>query len=148
MKIKLTPIEIYQAGVVGLARRIDSIKKGLTNKVPSDAHQWQVDIEGALAEMAVAKGINRYAGLTIGNYGGADVDRFHVRHSQRPDACLIVRPEDDADAWYVLVTGLEGEYVVHGHIHGRDTRQREWWREPNNRPGAWFVPQAALTAFV
>ena len=147
MNVKLTSMEILQAGMVGLARRIDSIKKNLSNRAPGE-NQWQIDIEGALAEMAVAKAINRYGALTIGNYGGADVDRFHVRHSQRPDGCLIVRPEDKLDAWYALVTGLEGEYVVHGHIHGREARQREWWREPNGRPGAWFVPQAALTAFV
>lgn len=147
MKVQLTPMEVWQAAMVGIARRIDSKKKNLSNRAPGD-HQWQVDIEGALAEMAVAKGLNCYAGLTIGNFGGADVGKYHVRHSQRSDACLIIRPEDIANAWYVLVTGVEGEYVIHGYINGTDARQREWWKEPNNRPGAWFVPQAALTQFV
>jgi hypothetical protein len=63
--------------------------------VPSDAARLAGSTSRAHSRRwPPAEGINRYAGLTIGNYGGADVDRFHVRHSQRPDACLIVRPED------------------------------------------------------
>ena len=147
MKVQLTPMEMWQGSMVGIARRIDSKKKNLGNKAPTE-NQWQVDVEGALAELAVGKALNLYAGLTIGNYGGADVGRYHVRYSPRPDACLILRPDDKADGWYVLVTGLEGDYTVHGYIYGREAQQREWWKAPNDRPGAWFVPQAALEAFV
>lgn len=147
MKVQLTGIEIWQAAMVGIARRIDSKKKHLSNKAPTDS-QWQVDIEGALAEMALGKALGIYAGLTIGNYGGTDVGQYHVRYSPLSHACLIIRPDDLIEGCYVLVTGLEGDYLVHGYIHGANARQKEWWKAPNDRPGAWFVPQAALTKFI
>ena len=147
LEVRLTPIEIYQGGIVGIARRIDSIRRDLVNKVPDNGSQWQIDIEGALAELAFAKALGLYAGLTINNYGGADVGQYHVRHSPRPDARLIIRPEDKEEAMYALVTGLEGRYIVHGYIHGTRAKQNIYWMAPNNRPGAWFVPQNALTSF-
>lgn len=139
--VKLTPIEMYQAGIVGLARRIDSMQRRL-NGCPLNG--WQIDIEGALAEMAFAKAMGVYAGLTINNYKGADIGEYHVRSSVKSDACLIIRPEDDPSAVYVLVTGAEGDYTVHGWIKGSDARNENYWMAPNSRPGAWFVPQSAL----
>jgi len=73
--VKLTPMEMYQAGIVGLARRIDSMQRRL-NGCPLNG--WQIDIEGALAEMAFAKAMGVYAELTNNNYKGADIGDYHV----------------------------------------------------------------------
>jgi len=144
-RVKLAPIEIYQAALVGVARRIDSRQRGLSDGAPGG---WQSDIEGALAELAFAKAMNFYGGLTINNYKGADVGEYHIRSSQHENGRLIVRPEDDPKCKYVLLTGFEGDYIVRGFIYGHEARQDEFWMAPNNRPGAWFVPQHALKFIV
>jgi hypothetical protein len=144
MHVKLTPIEIYQAALVGVARRIDSRQKGLADGAPGG---WQSDIEGALAEMAFAKAMNVYGGLTISNYKGADIGDYHIRSSQHENGRLIIRPDDSLNGKYVLLTGFEGDYIVHGYIHGNEGRKDQYWMAPNGRPGAWFVPQDALTKF-
>ncbi len=141
--VELTAMEMYQAGIVGIARRIDSMRRGLSNTT-GVTNSWNIDIEGALGEMAVAKALNLYAGLPINNYKDADIGQYHVRATELDDGCLIVRPEDKLDCMYILVTGRNGKYVVRGQIEGYDATDKRFWRSPNGRPGAWFVPQSAL----
>jgi hypothetical protein len=59
---------------------------------------------------------------------------------------LIVRPNDDDDARWILVTGQCPVYRVHGWIRGRDAKRHEWLRNHAGRPPAYFVPAYELKA--
>ena len=141
--VDLTAMEMYQAGLVGLARRIDSMRRNLSNTT-GVVNSWNIDIEGALGEMALAKALNMYAGLPINNYKEADIGPYHVRTTEYDDGCLILRKEDKLDCRYVLITGKNGKYMVRGQIEGYAGTNPAYWRDPNGRPGAYFVPQSAL----
>jgi hypothetical protein len=59
---------------------------------------------------------------------------------------LIVRPDNNPDFIYVLVTTEDRrEFHLHGWIHGCDATKPEFWKEGvADRPSAWFVPKQAL----
>jgi hypothetical protein len=144
--VTLTPDELYLAGVIGVRRRVVSIGNGAADRNHYDpAHaEWATDIEGAAAELAVAKVLDRYhAGL---NYRApTDVGgRLHVRHTVRDDGCLIVRDRDPDFDPFVLVVGFAPRYRIAGWLYGREAKRDEWRSVPTGGPAAYFVPQQAL----
>jgi hypothetical protein len=120
-----------------------------------DGNIWTRHIEGALAEMAAAKALDKfYAGAQGTRLGeskpdGGDVGRIQVRC--RPadyldqEKRLIIQPRDRDDEDFLLVVGRHGVYRMVGWINaGLAKRHPEWIANPGNFGDAWFVPQAAL----
>ena len=142
VEVTLSVEAMVQALMVGGRRTIAAARKALRS--PSQARRtWDIDIEGAMAEMAVAKATGMYFEPELDKFGDADVGQLHVRHTVLPDGCLIIRPEDP-EGRYCLVTGQLGRYRIVGCIDSLDARQDIWMRAPQGRPAAWFVPQSAL----
>jgi hypothetical protein len=142
VQVRLTQAEILSGAQAGLARRLRAISK---ENRPAHGYDnsanWQLDIEGALSEMAVAKALGRYWGG--GSDAREDVGRVQVRSTPRLDGSLILHPGDPDAAPFVLAVGGEGSYRLAGWILGQDGKRREWWRTDTGRP-AFFVPQSAL----
>lgn len=97
--------------------------------------------------MAAAKACNRYYVAAVGSldYDGDVGQGFQVRSSNRPDARLIVHPEDNDDHYFVLVINEFPTYKVIGYTQARRVKRQEFWVDPGTGRPAYFVPQSALT---
>jgi hypothetical protein len=148
MNIKLDFYEIYMAATVGVARRLASLKRGQTNKVQNIDFGWHSDIEGACAEIAVAKYLNVFWGGSINTFKMPDVGKLQVRHTQHKNGCLIIRNNDSRHDFYILVTGTHPIYTLQGYILGGDGMKIEYLKNPNNttKQEAFFIPQEALNS--
>lgn len=145
-QVSLELCEVLMASQIGATRHIAALKRGLNGKHGcSPESAWQVHIEGACGEQALAKCLGIYWSGSINTFKhGGDVGCYQVRTRSRHDYELIIRPGDQQDSVFFLVTGLAPNYVVRGWIIGRNGRQDAWWKTHGGREGAWFVPQASL----
>jgi len=143
--IQLTPSEIMQAATIGVMRSAVSIQKGYKHNYGAhDKDTWQISIEGALGECALAKHLDIYW-RGMGIVRGADVGDQDVRTAWRDNSHLIIHPDDPDNRKFWLLTGLNGKYTVRGWIWAKDAKKQEYWKDMQgtNRP-AYFVPQSAL----
>ena len=143
-QVKLTFSEIQMAGLVGMQRHIQNLKR---NTKPAhgaiDAFDWQMNIEGALAECALAKHFKLF--WSKGETGDGDVGDFQVRSSRNPNSNLIIHPKDHDDKKYYLLTGGNGEYIIRGYIYGIEGKAKAYWSDPTGKNRhAYFVPQSDL----
>ena len=129
---------------IGIARHLSALRQGLNDKYGCDGG-WQVHIEGACGEVAVAKALGVYWDGSVNTFSSrGDVGKFQVRTRSRSDYELIVRDNDDPLSAYILVTGKSPRFTVKGWIVGADCRRDEWRQEYGGRDAAWFVPQSEL----
>ena len=143
--VKLTTAEIMSGALAGIMRHTENIKRGSKQTYGNDGlNAWQFHVEGCLSEMALAKFKNVYWSGK-GQYKAPDVGTDDVRCSASHDNRLIIHKEDPDDRVFWFLTGLDGEYQIHGCILGRDAKREEWWSDPSKkgRP-AYFVPKEAL----
>ena len=142
--IELTPAEIQMAALVGTQRTVQCIQNGSKHRYGAkDTDAWQMSIEGAMGECALAKHLGIF--WSKGTPGATDVGPHDVRQTPLAHGKLIVHPTDDNDRRFYLVTGLMGKYAIHGYMYGRQAKQQKYWSDPQktNRP-AYFVPQTDL----
>jgi len=144
MLIQLANHEVGAAVRVGGLRHWEAVRGGMADRHGFDGDGWGVHIEGALGEMAAAKALNIYWDGSVNTFKAHDLVGIQVRTRSRNDYELIVRPSDDDDAAWVLVTGKHGTYNVRGWIRGKDAKREEWLQTHGQRPPAYFVPHAAL----
>lgn len=138
--------EMLMAATIGTTRHIAALKRGLQDRHGCNCEAgWQVHIEGACGELAVAKVVKLYWGGSVNTFkNGGDVGEYQVRTRSRHEYELIVRPDDNEESVYWLVTGIAPRYCVHGWILGRAAKRNEWWKTHGGREGAWFVPPSDL----
>lgn len=145
--VVLTWLEQLQAVEVGGIRKITALRDGRHVRRGQEPNNWTDEIEGAAAELAVAKTTGRYwHALGKGHTDPADVGRLEVRSTGHAHGCLILHPDDPDEARFVLVTGRIPEFTIRGTIVARDGKIDRYWRTDLRYP-AYFVPQAALEPF-
>lgn len=146
IEIKFSTVEVIASAVLGALTRIESLVHSRQNSHDyNDEDSWTVDIEGAGAEMAVAKYRNVFWMGSIGKFKKeADVSGMEVRSTTLEHGSLIIREGDNDDARFVLVVGKLPYKKIVGWIYGREAKQSKWLRAPNSREPAYFVPQNAL----
>ncbi len=146
----MTPVtlkwaDVERAAKVGIARHIEALHRGLPDKHGYDGDGWSIHIEGAIGELAIATALGRPWDATINTFKSQpDVGRAEVRTRSKSYYELIVRPDDRDDSPYILVTGKAPHYQVVGWCWGHEAKKPEYWRTHGDRPGAYFVPHAAL----
>lgn len=145
--IRLEWYELEQAGIIGLQRQIEAFRKNLTPKL--GYWSWHSHIEGALAELAVAKALNIYWAGGVNTFGAADVGadiQVRLRKPKTPEElpALIVRPNDKPTDIYILVTGESPQFTVVGWISGLQAQNPEFLADYGGRGAAYFVPQHYL----
>lgn len=153
MRVSLTSDEIFLAATAGVIRRLRGISGKLDKNqhgLPDNAPRWENDIEGALAESALAKALGQYwrgAG-PLDERHHPDVADFDVRATKYENGHLIIHPDDANKRRFYLVTGSDGEYRIAGWCYGEEGKRERWWRDPTGkgRP-AFFVPQSELREF-
>jgi hypothetical protein len=143
--VKLTWYEAAMASNIGLLRQLSSIKTGRVDQHGFNGIGWDVHIEGACGELAVAKLLSCYWDGSVDTFKTPDISgNLQVRTRSNHTFDLLVRPNDNPLDIYCLVTGKCPEFRVHGWIQGLHAQKPEWKKNHGGRPPAWFVPQTAL----
>lgn len=144
--ITLAAHELHMAATVGLRRQVSSVITGLQDRHgmnPEDG--WRAHIEGACGELAVAKYLRKYWDGSVDTFRTLpDLGNVEIRTRSRHDYELIIRPDDDTEKYYVLVTGRAPHYRIRGYILGAAARCDQWVQRHGGRSPAWFVPSQAL----
>jgi hypothetical protein len=145
MIVKLTKSELMVAGLVGNMRSISSLGRLVQNKHSPNDSQWQIDVDGAAAEMAFAKWMNVYYEPTLNTFKDPDVGRVQIRSTKHEHGKLIVRDRDVKNEIIVLVINAMPEYRMAGWIYTDDAKQDKYIYDPNSKNApAWMVPQSDL----
>jgi hypothetical protein len=143
--VQLTPYETYWAACAGVARQVENLKNG---KQPmygvNQRMDWQVHVEGALGEMALAKHLGLYWSGK-GQLTDPDVGAVDVRTTAHESGRLILHDADEDDRRYYLLTGYNGCYNVRGWIMGRDGKVSDYLDDPIGGRQAYFIPQSSLS---
>lgn len=142
--ILLTKREVVMGAECGVTRNICSWDYQDAYGFEEE-HGWNAHIEGACGEIAVAKLLNRFWSPTVNTFDAADIGmKIQVRTRSRHDYELYIRPEDNPEHAFVLVTGKAPMFMVRGWLLARNARCDEWLQTYGGRPPAWFVPTSAL----
>lgn len=143
--VALTQHEMMVGSMIGCVRHIEAISAGKKPTHGSMKSAWQIHIEGALGEAAVAKYLGMYWGATVNTYKAADLgENLQVRTRSGHGYELIVRHGDSSDDIFVLATGDAPNYIVRGWITGKEAKQKRWLRMYGDRTESYFVPHEAL----
>jgi len=144
VNIKLSLAEMQIAAQVGIQRQIQNLKNGAVPAYGAGSkNDWQLHVEGALGEMALAKHLGVYWDGK-GEMRAPDVGNIDVRTRSKHSYDLIVHDRDEDDRYIYLLTGGNGQYRFHGGIYARDAKQERYWKDPAGGRPAYFVPQAEL----
>jgi len=147
--ITLANPEIYVASQIGVMRNVASHQRKLprTNRSAefNNDHQWETDINGALAEIAVAKCFGVYWNPSVNVGKAADVGKVQVRSNTRKNGHLIIRQRDNDDEIFMLVICQNPVFHIAGWIMASDAKIPKFYR-PENQYGveAWWVDQESL----
>lgn len=148
IEVSFTTYELRFGVMVGIERQLEALRFHRVHKYEFQGNGWAVHIEGALAELAVAKATGRYWEALARNPDDlpGDVGRVQVRSTKHRNGALIVHPSDPDDAPFVLVVQYDEQtYHVVGWLYGREAKQQEFWTDKNgNGRFAFFVPQGRL----
>jgi len=109
---------------------------------------WKAHIEGAAAEYAAAKYLDRHWACVVFNPKDKfefvpDVGPWQVRQAEQHNYRLTLRVGKDQqkpNVPFILVTGMMPEYRVRGWKYGRDVMLDRYWSDPNEKGFAWWFP--------
>lgn len=141
--VQLSFHEMLVCTHVGGVRRIAALKNGRPGRRTThhlDA-PWDIDIEAAMSEAALAKHLNVWWSGQLGNLLAADASRLQVRWTHWPNGFLRLISDDDPTQFFVLMIGSQGRYRIAGQMRADAGKRQEWWRDDHN---AYCVPQEAL----
>lgn len=144
--VALSWIEVCQAALAGVLRRMVALKKETPPRYGFDGKPWDTDIESCCAELLVAKTTGKYwIGALPHKDSGTDVGDYGVRSTVRDDGCLILHHGDADDQVFILVAGRVPRHKIVGAIRAGAGKREEFWKDDVREP-AFFVPQSALDA--
>jgi hypothetical protein len=140
--VRLDPEEHIAGAIVGFSRYVYAKTFGFKNEAGLEERTYETDIEGACAEIAVAKTFGLYWPFSMRErHAFKDPDlAYTIQVRQSDKRSLIVRPKDKPEHRYIFAQGKDGTFVIRGWMWGYEAKQDQYWMEPNGRPGAWFVP--------
>lgn len=146
----MSATELRLCTLVAIDRRIAAVENGAVHRAGKNDKPYEHDFCGACAECVVARYRNVYWPAN-GNRGSdkliGDVDGLQVRWRPADFFDLILRPGDDDEHRFVLVTGAPPALAIRGWCFGHEGKAaagelREGPRE-DMRP-CWWVPQSIL----
>lgn len=145
MQITLTRFEIEMAAMVGCHRQIEALLGKFQDNLSNGSLGWNEHVEGASAELALAKALGIYWDGSVNTFKRSDIGiNIQVRSTTRPDGKLIIRPKDNPDDFYVLIRGKVPTFDIMGHIQGCKAMIDSYQFNPGAHSPAWFVPAEAL----
>jgi hypothetical protein len=152
MKVKLTPNDLRLAESVA-HKRNKSQRDGnrADGKVMQDS--LAIDIQGAEAELAVAKALRLpWDGSFVElnkwfdwRESGHDVSGLEVRSTHHKNGSLILHPKDKDDSPFILVlTHDRPIFNLVGWNFGRAGKKKEFWRDVGYGRPCFYLPQSQL----
>jgi hypothetical protein len=146
VNVRLSWGEITVAAVAGALRNVTAMKNGRRNGYGlGSAAGWNEHCDGALAEAALAKALDRYwdpLWRDIDRSRG-DVGDLHVRSVRRRTDHLLMHERDPDAGLFVLVLNELPDFTILGCCYGHEGKRSEHWRSGIDRP-CYFVPRTAL----
>jgi len=152
MKVHLTPNDLKLARSVALKRNRSQRDGDRTDgKVMEDS--LGIDIQGAEAELAVAKGLKLPwdgAFLNLDKWfdwrtEGHDVSGLEVRSTHHKNGSLILHPKDKDEAPFILViTDEKPTYKLVGWNFGRAGKVQSNWRDVGYGRPCYYLKQNEL----
>ena len=142
-KVNLTSWEMLLAAQAGIMRQVENLKIGRSAAHGAgDKNDWQLHIEGALGEYALAKHLGIFwdgkGKLRAPDVGEMDV-RTRGEHTHKLVSTILIRTIGFSGCHW-----KNGDYAIRGKIVGRDGKRPEYWKDPvGGRPG-YFVPPSKL----
>lgn len=143
MNVTLNSNQFSAAALCGLKRQLTSIMHNAERKV-TKPRVWDEDINGACAEMAVAKALDIFWTPSINTFKAPDVGPYQVRSTTLDNGCLILRAGDSPTEVFIFVTGIAPDFILRGWLMGSEGMREEHERDPHGHGKAWFVPQNFL----
>lgn len=143
--IELTSREIGMGAMQGVFRQVKDISDNYNGYHSQPKHlEWQVKIEGALAEMAVNKFLGTYWSGAAGK-GTPDAPGYDIRMTHLDNGKLCIYAYDKNDLQFVLAAGLNGKYKICGWFYAGDAKVEKYVydKDPVREP-CWMVPQEDL----
>ena len=129
---------------VGGMRRVRSIVDGANQYKHAQRSDWATDVDGAAAELAVAKYLNVYWRPGVNTYKAPDVGVLQVRSTMHPTGHLIVRPNDADTDTFIFVVCAPPRYLLVGAYLGAEAKVDEFFHTSHDEADCWWVPQARL----
>jgi hypothetical protein len=123
--VRLTGDDVERASNVGRLRHVHSLRRGEKHRDGKDnqASGWNDHIEGAIAELVVAKYLGIPWSASVDTFRTqADVGPYDVRWASKSYG-LIVRDRDKDERVHILVVGVGLVYTIVGWIWGWEARQ-------------------------
>ncbi len=146
--VTLSGAQMMQAALTGVMRQVSNLKHGRKPRYGADdAADWQLHIEGCMGEMAVAAVLGIFWDGKLHDLSPGDVAAIEVRTRRHDWHDLILHPQDDDNARFILVTGGNGCYVLKGWCFGYEGKRDEHWKDPARGRPAYFVPAEVLHDF-
>lgn len=150
MIVEFTPDELRMWAHRGVDRRCSAIESGRKGAHGFNRDDfWQIDIEGLLAEAAVAKALGCYYAPVTGSLDttlGDILPGVQIRSTKYDSGSLLVHDSDHDDHRFILVVGASGKYRIAGWLRGEDGKKKKFWKTYKGR-GCYWVPQTALRQF-
>jgi hypothetical protein len=111
-----------------------------------DEEGWGNHIEGACGEQAVAKFLNIYW-EGHNKYQDEPDLKPNIEVKQRSEHWhdLIIREHENFQQVFILATGLSPKFRIRGWVWGEHVQDKKFWKSPNKRPEAYFIPQSYLS---
>ena len=150
--IVLSWSEIVTAAGVGVLRHVSALRNTMRQVNGADPDDWTIDIDGALAELAVAKHLQLPWDMfaPLGAFNRPDVGPYQVKANGRArrNAAhddLIVKESDPIGDPYISVLNFPPRFEICGWIAGVEAKNKRYWCD-RLAPGrdAYLVPRADL----
>jgi hypothetical protein len=144
--VDLTWPEILLAANAGVMRRVNAVRKARQDRYGPRplAGLWTEDINGALAEMALAKHLNAFWSGTVGRVDTSDVGPLHVRSKVEREHRLVILPNDPDDGIFVLVLVSVPTCHVCGWMRAGDVKRSDWLLPDQFDQARYFAPNGEL----
>lgn len=150
-KIILSETDLYVGSMVGCRRNINDVLNGFGNRGVAKNRMWDVNINGALGELAFCRLFGIYFAATTEKPDKVDFLvgdlKVEIRTAYEATSRLIVRKGDLDDAAFVLMVGSQVEFEFVGWDWGVNCKDDRFLSAPAGRPPAWFVPGDELKGY-
>lgn len=143
--VELTWAELWLAINAGVLRRLNGVR--YRREEPYGARPtaaWNDDINGCIAELALAKYLGIFWSGTVGRLDLPDVGTLQVRSKVEVQHRLVVLRSDDDDKPFVSVLVTVPVCHLCGWMFAKDAKKDGWLLPDPPKPDRFFVPNDAL----
>lgn len=126
MQVRLSPEEIQQGAMAGVARRVSKYREDTKDRAQNEESSWDNEIGGALAEMAWSKLRGVYWTGMEGKEAPDDCGGVQLRWTRHSTGGLIIYRQDNDEDIFILSTGCPVFEFV-GWMRGKEAKREAHW---------------------